>query len=279
MVQHCLKLFRQCDFNSIAEYIPPIAPRQRSFMRPRKPRNDNSAGVGDIDSKINDLILSQDLVLSQFAHVLDVPSRRLFPRHLLRRSQVLGSFSVNENTLIQRIALTARNGEESIFEWRLAKKGIEVEMEMKKSDKNPEGWVIESVKYQGSSDAQLPTTPHPRHPPERVIEAQLVALAENDTYNASMFNAWNHGQHGGILVQYDLMKRKLGTFMPPLRHLNLQKACFGAAALVNEKKQLQEIKIPTFLGEMGSVSFLWTMQLAPNGCWMCTDIEVSRNIL
>lgn len=292
VVQNCLKLFRQCDFKAVAEYIP------LEIFENQPPIQSNSLPVADIradDADVNDdsnsrrikeYILSQDLILSRFAHVLDVPSRRLLPCHLLRRSQVLGSFSVNKNSLVQRIALTARNGEESIFEWRLMKR--DSGPEVINSVRNPEGWVIKSVKYQGSTDTQLPSTPHPRHPPERVIEAQLAALADNDIYNASLFNAWKAGHaNTGMLVQYDLLRRKLDASIAPLQNVNLQTACLGASALVSEKKQLQEVRlaahdadmISQYFIPMRSLSFVWTLELAPNGCWMCTNIEEGNNAL
>ena len=160
--------------------------------------------------------------LASLASVLDVGARRVLPGHLLRRSRVLSSLHIDSRTFQQRISLTARSGEVSVFKCTLhcggeAEDGGEeintsnhhhhhhhhhhlVEKETMKT------WKLHRVQRESpnfnntnnntnaneenSSSSFSPTTPQPKAAPEAVIHAQIHALQRGNIFEASSFNSW-----------------------------------------------------------------------------------------
>lgn len=69
---------------------------------------------------------------------------------------------------LQRVALTASTGEESIFSWRLVAADSVMDVSLGalrnlQQDHSVPQWLVASVSRDDSADAQdLPTKPHPR---------------------------------------------------------------------------------------------------------------------
>lgn len=267
VVQECLSLCRKIDVASLKSYLhpapsspPPLPEFIESSVQERDP-------------------------LACCAAIFDVGARRVLPGHLLRRSRVLATLYLDEYTYMQRIALSGRTGEEAVFDWTLRKC---------LSTSNTRGdWLVYRVERDDSTDVPLPSTPHPKNSPEAVIKAQLAALGAGELYEAATFNSWERistdtrlsvsqaGEAFSLGIQYGLLLDRLSR-PAHAALLNHQYSILGAAALLTPTSEIQEVLVSagpcSSLDPFGGgkqTRFLWHMTLAPNGCWMCRDINAN----
>lgn len=263
VIQHCLTLFRQCRSAIIEpehalQHFPPSA-TLAVFSPPP------ILVVGGYKVR-------EQGPLACLEPYLDVGARRVLPGHLLRRSRVLGTLHMGRNGFQQRISLTARTGEESIFTWHLQwtvedeeerdpdvqasslheeESFIELTDEMNIPDK-PGRWIVQRVERDSTADMYLPTTLQPKSSPESVVKAQLAALHRGDIYEASSFNNWESSdpfnksrRRGGkrrftMGIHYEMLREMLAE-MPYGVLMKHQAAVLGPAAVPTQGSMLQEV--------------------------------------
>lgn len=276
VVQHCLTLFRKCDVQSLLPHLPPTAP--------------------PTPIQIGDSFVQEQGPFAQFSQFLDVGARRVLPGHLLRRSRVIGGLFLSPDSFQQRIALTARTGEESIFIWDLRNvvaedgnamgSGSSTDNKINDNSNNKENWIIVSIRRDGeSSDYPLPSTPQPKASPESVVLSQLAALQGANIFEASTFNNWQKtdatsntkgrrrgGRRGFLMgIHYELLRDMVAEEPCAVLTNPHASATLGYAALPAPNTMLQEVVV--VCGSTGTVKFVWKLELqVENGCWLCTGI-------
>ncbi|KAG1666528.1 hypothetical protein FOA52_014425 [Chlamydomonas sp. UWO 241] len=102
----CLTALRRPDIASFRQLLVPEA-------REEQPSTSGRGGIAVGGDRV-----TERGPLAGYAHVLDAAARRTLPGHLLRRCRILSSVQLG-GTALQRVAVTACSGEESVFEWRL----------------------------------------------------------------------------------------------------------------------------------------------------------------
>jgi hypothetical protein len=204
---------------------------------------------------------------------------------------VLSTLRPGPDTFQQRVSLTAKSGETSVFDWLLRWHSEEVAGEGDSAAAGPAAptagavgaaarragrgrWVLESVRRDASTDSPHPSTPHPSAAPEAIVKAQLAALAAGDVFEASCFSMWRSTAH------LSSRKTSLGSHHDALRAMLAQQphrvllghagVRLGAAALRSQAEQLQEVAV--LAADGSSASFVWRLTLATHGCWMASGI-------
>ena len=211
--------------------------------------------------------------LATLAPYLDVGARRVLPGHLLRRSRVLGTLHMGSTGFQQRISLTARTGEESIFTWHLRKK-TEMESGLLVSENEEENedliefnernnlissadlssskWIIQKIERDSSGDIPLPTTLQPKSAPEAVVKAQLAALKRGDVFDASSMSNWEatdpfnaSRRRGGrrrftMGIHYERLREMLAE-VPYGVLMKHESAVLGPSAIPTQGTMLQEV--------------------------------------
>lgn len=265
VIQRSLVAFRRPGLIELRDFLPPGAALDRTVV--------HVAGN----------CYEEQGPLASLSNILCVAARRTLPGHLLRRSRVLGSLRGEDDTFRQRIEITACTGEVVQLDWLLRSS----------CNDEGEGWKIWRISHDLDpyvvDSGELPTTPHPKHSPEEVIAAQIVAMRQNDMFEASIFNAWVsqteelskdyeygfQGVHAG--KQYRLLRRALveDSFLERIL-TSSREHVFGASALPTQETMVQEMFLRVPGVDRSSQCFwarvIWTLALRPNGCWMITNI-------
>ena len=272
VVAHCLVLLRKGDLDALplaARGPPPAVVLGGEAVREEGP-------------------------LAALAGVLDVGARRVLPGHLLRRSRVRSSLQRGDECWQQRVELVACNGEESVFHWRLARQ------RGGSSSSSSSPWVVCSVTRDDSEDSRtpLPSTPHPRLAPERVVLAQLAALRAGDVLDAATYCAASGGPRGAALTSrrtslasnYASLAAQLETaaLAPLLRHGS---AALGCGALPSQREMQLEVHVtpsPEAAASLAGaasagllaagqarLTYVWRLDLQPSGCWLVSSISLA----
>jgi len=277
VIQECLTLLRNPNIVQIARFTSPEAAELAAKPPPPLLVGSN--------------LVREQCMLAPLAHTFDVGARRVLPRHLLRRSMVLGSLRLGSDDFQQRIALTACTGEEAVFLWRLQwhhggvaslKEAPHAESAGFSTGNEAGRWVIQQVtrEPEASDAASLPTTPHPKCSPEAVVRAQLAALKRGDFFEAACFNrkgvssaTSRPSQRAPSLIDQVAELQGLVGAAPYTMLIKHSDAVLGPAALLSQRKMVQEVSVRGEGSRAGWSRFVWELGLQGNLCWMTTAIR------
>jgi len=207
---------------------------------------------------------------------LDVPSRRVLPGLLLRRTSVLSGFRVppgadGAERFVERVSVAARTGETATLTFALRRGG-------------PGGgggrWAVESVSADAAGDDGLPSVPHSRAAPEAVVRATLVALRAGDVAWAAKFLAPGEARGAGRRAPAGRLAEELGR--EPLAWLvGHDRSDLAGTALLSERSVVAEVVATSRAagGERRASTYVFSVCMDEAACWRVRDVEHVRSVV